>query len=232
MRFPFQFPPLLPPESSHYTFLPSPPCPPSSCAVRPCLSIVPVFLSSLSFYRPCLSIVPVFLSSLSFYRPCLSIVPVFLSSLSFYRPCLSIIFQPFLPTSPVPVAAYECSPGCRLQRLANGVCDAPCNTPACAFDGGDCACVDPLFGPGICACPPGHTRRDDGSCCLSTAVGANLNFPFSLQRYGPNYTESNFAFAAERGFAANRYVSHRNRLLIGMVLHQERWGTQQCSGPG
>ncbi|CAI5516639.1 unnamed protein product [Closterium sp. Naga37s-1] len=127
---------------------------------------------------------------------------------------------------------YKCSPGCRLQRLANGVCDAACNTPACAFDGGDCACVDPLFGPGICACPPGHTRRDDGSCCLSTAVGANLNFPFSLQRYGPNYTESNFAFAAERGLAVNRFVSHRNRLLIGMVLQQDRWGTQHCNGTG
>ncbi|CAI5516020.1 unnamed protein product, partial [Closterium sp. Naga37s-1] len=129
-------------------------------------------------------------------------------------------------------ATYECAPGCLLRRLANGVCDAACNTPACAFDGGDCACVDPLFGPGICACPPSHTRRDDGSCCLSTAVGTNLNFPFSLQRYGPNYTESNYVFAAERGFAATRYVSRRNRLLIGMMLQQERWGTQQCSGPG
>ncbi|CAI7854826.1 unnamed protein product [Closterium sp. NIES-54] len=137
-----------------------------------------------------------------------------------------------MPSSSASPAAYECSPGCRLQRLGNGVCDGACNTPACAFDGGDCACVDPLFGPGICACPPGHTRRDDGSCCLSTAVGANLNFPFTLQRYGPNYTESNFAFAAERGFAANRFVSHRNRLLIGLVLQQDRWGTQQCNGSG
>ncbi|CAI7792479.1 unnamed protein product [Closterium sp. NIES-53] len=127
---------------------------------------------------------------------------------------------------------YKCSPGCRLRRLANGVCDAACNTPTCAFDGGDCACVDPLFGPGICTCPPGHTRRDDGSCCLSTAVGANLNFPFSLQRHGPNYTESNFAFVAERGIAVNRFVSHRNRLLIGMVLQQDRWGTQHCNGTG
>ncbi|CAI5951962.1 unnamed protein product [Closterium sp. NIES-64] len=113
----------------------------------------------------------------------------------------------------VATVTYECSPGCRLQRLANRVCDAACNTPACAFDGGDCACAEPLFGPGICACPPGHTRRDN-ACSLSTAVGANLNFPFSLQRYGPNYTESNFAFAAERGFAANRFVSHRNRTLL------------------
>ncbi|CAI5484993.1 unnamed protein product [Closterium sp. Yama58-4] len=135
-------------------------------------------------------------------------------------------------TSSSASATYECSPGCRLQRLANGVCDAACNTPACAFDGGDCACVDSLFGPGICPCPPGHTRRNDGSCCLSTAVGTNLNFPFSLQRYGPNYTESNFAFAAERGIAVNRYVSRRNRLLIGMVLQQDRWGTQQCNGTG
>ncbi|CAI5998388.1 unnamed protein product [Closterium sp. NIES-64] len=136
-----------------------------------------------------------------------------------------------LPSSAA-AAAYDCSPGCRLELLANGVCDAACNTPACAFDGGDCACVDPLFGPGICACPPGHTRRDDGSCCLSTAVGTNLNFPFSLQRYGPNYTESNFAFAAERGVAVNRFVSRRNRLLIGMVLQQDRWGAKQCNGTG
>ncbi|GJP56723.1 hypothetical protein CLOM_g15776 [Closterium sp. NIES-68] len=136
------------------------------------------------------------------------------------------------PSPPSSAAVYFCAPRCRLQRLANGVCDAACNVPACAFDGGDCACVDPLFGPGICSCPPGHTRRDDGSCCLSTAVGANLNFPFSLQRYGPNYTESNYAFAAERGTAVNRFVSTRNRLLIGMVLEQERWGTQVCSGQG
>ncbi|CAI5990886.1 unnamed protein product [Closterium sp. NIES-64] len=187
----------------------------------------------------------------------------------------------------LPARAGADATGCRLQRLANGVCDSPCNTPACAFDGGDYACVDPLFGPGICACPPGHTRRDDGcqspvsplhstlsppallhrasllscshftlalpsyslflislpflvsvpplsppACCLSTAVGANLNFPFSLQRYGPNYTERNYVFAAERGFAATRYVSRRNRLLIGMVLQQDRWGTQQCSRAG
>ncbi|CAI5986316.1 unnamed protein product [Closterium sp. NIES-65] len=127
---------------------------------------------------------------------------------------------------------YFCAPGCRLQRLANGVCDAACNTRACTFDGGDCACVDPIFGPGICPCPPAHTRRDDGSCCLSTAVGTNLNFPFSLQRYGPNYTETNHAFAAERDTAVDRFVSHRNRLLIGMVLQQDRWGTEVCTGQG
>ncbi|GJP79153.1 hypothetical protein CLOP_g9398 [Closterium sp. NIES-67] len=131
-----------------------------------------------------------------------------------------------------PSAVYFCAPGCQLQRLANGVCNAACNTPSCAFDGGDCACVDPLFGPGICSCPPAHTRRDDGSCCVSTAVGVNLNFPFSLQRYGANYTETNHAFAAERGTAVNRFVSQRNRLLIGMVLQQDRWGTQECSGQG
>ncbi|CAI5951939.1 unnamed protein product, partial [Closterium sp. NIES-64] len=117
-------------------------------------------------------------------------------------------------------AGAECSPGCRLRRLANGVCDAACNTPACAFDGGDCACVDPLFGPGICACPPGHTRHDDGSCCLSTAVGANLNFPFSLQRYGPSYTESNFASAAERGFPVKRYSANRHGAAAGSVGHK------------
>ncbi|CAI5968657.1 unnamed protein product, partial [Closterium sp. NIES-64] len=114
-------------------------------------------------------------------------------------------------------APYQCSPGCRLRRLANGVCDAACNTPACAFDGGDCACVDPLFGPGICACPPGHTRHDDGSCCLSTAVGANLNFPFSLQRYGPATPRANFAFAAERGFPVKRYSANRHGAAAGSV---------------
>ncbi|CAI5951941.1 unnamed protein product [Closterium sp. NIES-64] len=79
---------------------------------------------------------------------------------------------------------------------------------------------------------PARAGADATACCLSTAVGANLNFPFSLQRYGPNYTERNYVFAAERGFAATRYVSRRNRLLIGMVLQQDRWGTQQCSRAG
>ncbi|CAI5462638.1 unnamed protein product [Closterium sp. Yama58-4] len=153
-----------------------------------------------------------------------------LSSTARFTPTNTI--TPSASSSSSSSAPYECAPGCLLWRLANGVCDAACNMPACAFDGGDCACVDPLFGPGICPCPPGHTRRDDGSCCLSTAVGANLNFPFSLQRYGPNYTESNYAFAAERGRAVNRFVSRRNRLLIGMVLQQDRWGTKQCNGSG
>ncbi|CAI5983985.1 unnamed protein product [Closterium sp. NIES-65] len=79
---------------------------------------------------------------------------------------------------------------------------------------------------------PARAGAEVAACCLSTAVGANLNFPFSLQRYGPNYTESNHAFAAERGIAVNRYVSRHNRLLIGMVLQQDRWGTQHCNGSG
>ncbi|CAI5509661.1 unnamed protein product [Closterium sp. Naga37s-1] len=154
--------------------------------------------------------------------------PLFLLSLP---PSHSLPFSPPLNLS-VPRLSSPVHAPLTLQQLANGVCNAACSTRACAFDGGDCACVDPLFGPGICACPPAHTRRDDGSCCRSTAVGTNLNFPFSLHSYGPNYTETNHAFAAERDTAVNRFVSHRNRLLIGMVLQQDRWGTQVCSGQG
>lgn len=35
---------------------------------------------------------------------------------------------------PAESCAAECSP----EWLADGRCDAPCNTPACAFDAGDC----------------------------------------------------------------------------------------------
>ncbi|CAI5535095.1 unnamed protein product [Closterium sp. Naga37s-1] len=213
---------------------------------------------------------------------CFSIVTPILPPTLLSPPLLPHLYPPGMDGEPADWFAYS-------KRLANGVCDAPCNTPACAFDGGDCACVDPLFGPGICTCPPGHTRRDDGcqsspplppntsvlrfpapapcfplrpldssspspllnpcthsppsplmscpllsspACCASTAVGRDLTFPFSLQRYGPNYTDSNHAFAAEREIAVNRFVSRHNRLLIGMVLQQERWGTQVCSGQG
>ncbi|CAI5956977.1 unnamed protein product [Closterium sp. NIES-64] len=115
-----------------------------------------------------------------------------------------------LPSSAA-AAAYDCSPGCRLELLANGVCDAACNTPACAFDGGDCACVDPLFGPGICACRPATPAATMARAVYPRRWARISTSPFSLQRYGPNYTESNFAFAAERGVAVNRFVSRRNR---------------------
>ena len=62
----------------------------------------------------------------------------------------------------VPATAQSCAPGCPLSSLSNGVCNPECNVPDCLFDGGDCACVDPKLGPGICPCGGGMLRRDDG----------------------------------------------------------------------
>ncbi|GJP56726.1 hypothetical protein CLOM_g15778 [Closterium sp. NIES-68] len=137
---------------------------------------------------------------------------------------VTVLVPPPEPKDP----AFQCAPGCVIHMLADGVCNPPCNTPGCVFDGGDCGCIDSVLGPGFCACPPGHARRHDGACCMSSAVGSDLHFPFSLQRYGPNYTESNHAFAAERNAPLTRFAAEHNRLLIGMFLYQERWGVKTC----
>ncbi|CAI5983999.1 unnamed protein product, partial [Closterium sp. NIES-65] len=134
---------------------------------------------------------------------------------------------------------------CSLQLIANGVCNPECNTPTCAFDGGDCGCIDPVFGVGFCTCPAGQARRHDGCaplslprlpsippCCVSDAVGDNLSYPFTLQRYGPNFWESNHAFAAERDAPLTRFVASHNRLLIGMFLRQHRWSVKTCQSSG
>ncbi|CAI5484977.1 unnamed protein product, partial [Closterium sp. Yama58-4] len=144
-------------------------------------------------------------------------------------PAMSGMVTVLVPPPEAPDPAFQCSPGCSMHMLADGVCNPPCNTPACTFDGGDCGCIDSVLGPGFCACPPGHARRHDGACCMSSAVGRDLHFPFSLQRYGPNYTESNRAFAAERNAPLTRFVGQHNRLLIGIFLYQERWGVKTCN---
>ncbi|CAI7737974.1 unnamed protein product [Closterium sp. NIES-54] len=144
-------------------------------------------------------------------------------------PAMSGMVTVLVPPPEAPDPAFQCSPGCSMHMLADGVCNPRCNTPACTFDGGDCGCVDSVLGPGFCACPPGHARRHDGACCMSSAVGSDLHFPFSLQRYGPNYTVSNRAFAAERNAPLTRFVGQHNRLLIGIFLYQERWGVKTCN---
>ncbi|RHY62778.1 hypothetical protein DYB30_002385 [Aphanomyces astaci] len=52
----------------------------------------------------------------------------------------------------------ECSKGCREFNLGNQICDPSCNTTACAFDMGDCGCLevptsDPLVFDVVCAPP-------------------------------------------------------------------------------
>ena len=62
----------------------------------------------------------------------------------------------------------ECSPGCPLAWEGDGMCDSPCDTRECGYDGGDCI-VDNTVS---CA---GRTRRDRGS-------GAQRHFNTQLQR--------------------------------------------------
>ncbi|CAI5990882.1 unnamed protein product [Closterium sp. NIES-64] len=137
--------------------------------------------------------------------------------------------------------AFRCALACSLQLIGNGVCNPECNTPTCAFDGGDCGCIDPVFGVGFCTCPAGQARCHDGcaplslprlpsipSCCVSDAVGDNLSYPLTLQRYGPNFWESNRALAAERDAPLTRFVASHNRLLIGMFLRQHCWSVKTC----
>ena len=91
--------------------------------------------------------------------------PLHLNSLLLSLPSLPHhILYYFLPTA----IDLECSAGCKLVRLSNGVCNALCNVPDCAFDGGDCVCVDPVIGAGLCTCPSGSERRDDGCECKHT----------------------------------------------------------------
>lgn len=63
-------------------------------------------------------------------------------------------------TWPVP----DCAPGCPSNWLKDGFCDQPCNTSACAFDGGDCQ-RNSTDGQSI---PTGYRRFDSH---LSGAIG-------------------------------------------------------------
>ena len=38
--------------------------------------------------------------------------------------------------------AVQCNSKCENNKLANGICDAQCNTPVCYHDGGDCDVIN------------------------------------------------------------------------------------------
>ena len=58
-----------------------------------------------------------------------------------------------------------------MSQVSNGICEAACNVPECAFDGGDCMCTDKVIGPGICRCSDGMQRRADGCECETEPKG-------------------------------------------------------------
>ncbi|GJP51052.1 hypothetical protein CLOM_g10222 [Closterium sp. NIES-68] len=156
----------------------------------------------------------------------------------------------------------ECAPGCVLSSLADGNCNPPCNVDACAFDGGDCACSLPptsvpvpapsgsALGSGIgpvgfvaspqhCPCPPGQVRSDEGSCCMTSAIGEGLSFSFTLDMfsnatsaYASNATSAPMGGNASANdteeVALSRYVAEQNRVLIGLKIEQTRWDGIDC----
>lgn len=62
----------------------------------------------------------------------------------------------------------ECSPGCLMDAVGNGICDIACYYPACNHDAGDCAAMQPeeLAQELAQMCAPGCKRADigDGFC--------------------------------------------------------------------
>ncbi|MBI5040822.1 MAG: hypothetical protein HZB57_06390 [Gammaproteobacteria bacterium] len=65
----------------------------------------------------------------------------------------------------------ECSPGCLMEAVGNGVCDIACYYPACSHDGGDCAAMKPeeLAQELAQMCAPGCKRADIGDGFCDTA---------------------------------------------------------------
>ncbi|CAI5928090.1 unnamed protein product [Closterium sp. NIES-64] len=176
----------------------------------------------------------------------------------------------------------ECAPGCLLSLLADGKCNPSCNVDACAFDGGDCSCALPstsvpepapvasgsvpgsglgpvgfVARPQYCPCPPGQVRSDEGACCMTSAIGDGLSFPFTLDMFSNatsaamsagNATSAaasaaNATSAAAPGAAAagnassangteevalSRFVAEQNRVLIGLKIEQTRWDAVTC----
>ncbi|CAI6000572.1 unnamed protein product, partial [Closterium sp. NIES-65] len=176
----------------------------------------------------------------------------------------------------------ECAPGCLLSSLADGKCNPSCNVDTCAFDGGDCSCALPstsvpepapvasgsvpgsglgpvgfVARPQYCPCPPGQVRSDEGACCMTSAIGDGLSFPFTLDMFSNatsaamsagNATSAaasaaNATSAAAPGAAAagnassangteevalSRFVAEQNRVLIGLKIEQTRWDAVTC----
>ncbi|CAI5470656.1 unnamed protein product [Closterium sp. Yama58-4] len=166
----------------------------------------------------------------------------------------------------------ECAPGCLLSSLADGKCNPPCNVDACSFDGGDCACALPATSvpepasvasgsmpgsglgpvgfvarPQYCPCPPGQVRSDEGSCCMTSAIGEGLSFPFTLAMFSNatsaatsagnatsaatsagNATSAAPSANGTEEVALSRFVAEQNRVLIGLIIEQKRWDAVTC----
>eukprot|EP00271_Cylindrocystis_brebissonii_P012760 TRINITY_DN31_c0_g1_i5.p1 TRINITY_DN31_c0_g1~~TRINITY_DN31_c0_g1_i5.p1 ORF type:complete len:1582 (+),score=269.36 TRINITY_DN31_c0_g1_i5:725-5470(+) len=121
-----------------------------------------------------------------------------------------------------------CNAGCKIGHLKNGRCDFSCNTYECAYDGGDCGCPVDSYGTPVCSCPTGQVKGHDGSCCQANAVGSNLQYNFGLLTWGPNVTINDHDFLPSEAPPLLRHVSVKNRVLIGMVLAQTRWASEEC----
>ncbi|OII77835.1 thrombospondin type 1 domain-containing protein [Cryptosporidium andersoni] len=102
----------------------------------------------------------------------------------------------------------ECSHGCAIWFIGNGVCDKECNNPNCQFDGGDCWKVDCKLSSwshwSSCSvsCGPGgritRTRqiivqpRNGGETCgalTAEETGCNSHIPCPLSCNVSNWTE-------------------------------------------
>lgn len=115
-----------------------------------------------------------------------------------------------------------CSDTCFMSQLSNGLCDPGCNDYRCLYDGGDCACSKDANGMPKCPCPATQTRKEDGGCCVAAAIGENLEFPFLLREYGEDIDLTNKNFAPSISDPVFRRVAVHNRVLVGILLTQER----------
>lgn len=126
------------------------------------------------------------------------------------------------------VEQVQCAPGCPIFRIRNGLCKKDCYNSDCAWDGGDCSCNDNAFGAGTCNCYPGQARSGAGYCCEAATVGTNIPSPFTIQSFGSNITITDAIFLPSANYLKNRFVAGKNKLLIGMLLHQTRGTNQPC----
>eukprot|EP00897_Mesotaenium_endlicherianum_P009508 jgi/Mesen1/8586/ME000005S08552 len=133
-------------------------------------------------------------------------------------------------TGNLPVETALCAPQCPLFALANGQCLEACNVQNCNFDGGDCSCFDPEFGTNSCTCYPGQSKSTEGECCEPGTVGSELLFTFTLDKYGGGGTNgsANRSFLPDDKHVKDRVFAFKNRLLVGMLIHQTRGTTIEC----
>eukprot|EP00897_Mesotaenium_endlicherianum_P007211 jgi/Mesen1/6518/ME000332S05530 len=126
--------------------------------------------------------------------------------------------------SRLPVELAECAPGCPLWTIGNGQCLEACNVDACDFDAGDCACSG-----SSCTCFPGQAKSPEGVCCEAKTVGKELLFGFKMQQYSTPGQSGPSSFLPDSSFLKDRIYNLRNRVLIGMLIHQTRGTKTKCS---